>query len=91
MGIAQATSPAAKMRFAKVTNNVDIKVVQINLYIYQQHILDMNRIFLCYHCTTHVLFQYYLDKTLRTQEWLTVIEVGMMLRIKEFATTIVDG
>ena len=29
MGIAQATSPAAKMRFAKVTNNVDIKVVQI--------------------------------------------------------------
>ena len=86
MGIAQATSPAAKMRFAKVTNNVDIKVVQI-----YQSILDMNRICLCYHCTTHVLFQYYLDKTLRTQEWLTVIEVGMMLRIKEFATTIVDG
>ena len=88
MGIAQATSPAAKMRFAKVTNNVDIKVVQI----YQSKILlDMNSIFLCYPCTTHVLFQYYLDKTLRTQEWLTVIEVGMMLRIKEFATTIVDG
>ena len=87
MGIAQATSPAAKMRFAKVTNNVDIKVVQI----YQSKIIDMNRIFLCYHCPTHVLFQYYLDKTLRTQEWLTVIEVGMMLRIKEFATTIVDG
>ena len=88
MGIAQATSPAAKMRFAKVTNNVDIKVVQI----YQsKNILDMNCIFLCYHCPTHVLFQYYLDKTLRTQEWLTVIEVGMMLRIKEFATTIVDG
>ena len=87
MAIAQATSPAAKMQFAKVTNNVDIKVVQI----YQSKIIDMNRIFLCYHCPTHVLFQYYLDKTLRTQEWLTVIEVGMMLRIKEFATTIVDG
>ena len=29
MGIAQATSPVAKMRFAQVKNNVDIKKVQI--------------------------------------------------------------
>ena len=29
MGIAQATSPTAKMRFAQVKNNVDIKKVQI--------------------------------------------------------------
>ena len=53
--------------------------------------LDMNRIVLCYHFTTHVSFQYYLDKTSGTQDGLTVVKVGMMFRIKEFATTIVGG
>ena len=46
MGIAQATSPAAKMRFAKVTNNVDIKVVQIYQskinFRYESHLLVLS-------------------------------------------------
>ena len=51
----------------------------------------MNRIVLYCHFTTHVLFQYYLDKTLGTQDGLTVVKVGMTFRVKEFATTIAGG
>ena len=42
MVIAQAISPAAKMRFAQVTNNVEIKEVQI-IVKYQKN-YNMHRI-----------------------------------------------